>query len=341
MHMPRHVQDDVLRHLLDGGRDIHFASGDFGFRLARGAPEQFFEALVDHRQAVEVAEVLHVQTERPVGAQIQQVLQDGFCILRFAIRGQAHQLVFARVDLESSEIRKRRIEQPQRVRETQLLEKLYAVSVAASHRAGRPLAHPVQGQNGRLLKRRRIEGARRMRLVMFREKHFGNGRDAAGFQGILDLKRNPQFLLQPDGHGHHEGLQPTRRDGKIRFQDARELVDGLVVKRHGIQIPIANPTLGQAVLHGVDRESRIVFLAGKPLLLGRGDNLAVTNQRRRGIVVERAYTENIHQNCLLKCSGSVTGALRLQYVGSPEDNFSFKGSLLKMRMIKLPGRKQR
>ena len=50
------------------------------------------------------------------------MIPDGVGVDRFAVRGEAHEFVFAAVDPEPAEIRERGVEHPQRMGEVDLLD---------------------------------------------------------------------------------------------------------------------------------------------------------------------------------------------------------------------------
>jgi hypothetical protein len=58
----RRPEHDLLRHLLDTGREVHLAPRDRCLGLARRAVEQVGEARTRHRHPVQPAEVSHIQT---------------------------------------------------------------------------------------------------------------------------------------------------------------------------------------------------------------------------------------------------------------------------------------
>ena len=68
--------DDLLGDLLDRLREVHLALRDRRLGRARRAAEQRGEPVVGHHQAVEVAEVVHVEAERAVLAQVDQLALD-------------------------------------------------------------------------------------------------------------------------------------------------------------------------------------------------------------------------------------------------------------------------
>ncbi len=79
------------------------------------------EAAAGHGQTLAVVEVVHVQPETAVGLEVDQVLVDRLPVDGPAVGGQAHQLVFAAVDLEAAVIGESRVEQPERMRELEMV----------------------------------------------------------------------------------------------------------------------------------------------------------------------------------------------------------------------------
>ena len=78
------------------------------------------------------------------------------------IRGQAHQLVLARVDFEPAEIGEGRIQQSQRVWESKLVGQADSVAATVTIGCRCPFANAVQGEDGGFVKRRRKERACRV-----------------------------------------------------------------------------------------------------------------------------------------------------------------------------------
>ena len=52
------------------------------------------------------------------------------------------------------------------------------------------------------------------------------------------------------------------------------------------------------------RESEIMLDAREAFFLGGGDQLAVPEESRGGIVIKTGQAQDVHQNCLLKSSRS-------------------------------------
>ncbi len=136
----------------------------------RGLPEELREAVVRHGQAVVVGEVLHVQPERAVLAQVDEVLEDLVEVLRLAVGRRAHHLVLGAVDLEAEVVGEGAVEQAERVREADLAQEFDLVAASHALGRGRPFADAVESQDRGFLEGRGQEGRRRVRLVMLREE---------------------------------------------------------------------------------------------------------------------------------------------------------------------------
>ena len=288
------LEDDLLGDVLDRLREVHLALGDRRLGAAGRTPEQRRELAVGHLQAVEVAEVVHVHPERAVLPDVDQLPPDGVRVPALAVGREAHQLVLARVHPETGEVGEGRVEEPQGVREGDLAEELELVPLAHADGGGRPLAHAVEGQHGRLLEGRGVEGRRRVRLVVLGEEDLPGLADAALLQRVLDLGRDPQLLAQPEGHGHDVRAQPLGDDREIGLEDAVELEQRLVVEDDPVELPLAHAPLRQAVADGVEGELVVMLLAGEPLFLGGGDDAPAVDQAGGRIVVVAADAEQLH-----------------------------------------------
>ena len=101
MYIARDFEHDILGDDLYRPGEIHFTLADIGFRLPRRPTKQCVKLAVGHGQAGCIVKIAHIQPETAVVFYIQQLVQDQVDVLRFAIRGQAHQLVFAGIYLEA------------------------------------------------------------------------------------------------------------------------------------------------------------------------------------------------------------------------------------------------
>ena len=112
---------------------------------------------------------------------------------------------------------------------------------------------------------------------------------AARNTGKLGLQETLQIelLLQPHRHGGEERPEPPGGVGKVGLQQTLELDQRLVVEDDVVEFLQAQSALLQAVLDGEPRETGVVLLAGEPLFLGRGEQFAVAQKRRRAVMVVR------------------------------------------------------
>ncbi len=116
-----HAEHHLFADGLDGAGDVHLSLRQFGLWHPRRPAEQVVEGPVGHREACEVVEVLLVQDERPILAQVHQLREDHLHVLGLAVRRETHHLVFTGVDLESGVVRESGIQEPERVGPADLL----------------------------------------------------------------------------------------------------------------------------------------------------------------------------------------------------------------------------
>ncbi len=90
---------------------------------------------------------------------------------------------------------------------------------------------------------------------------------------------HPEFLCNPQRHRHDVGAQAARGEREVRFEDAVELEQGLVVKGDRIELVGAEASLFQAELNRPLGEGGVVALAGEALLLGGSDDLTVLKKQ--------------------------------------------------------------
>ena len=135
----RQPQHGLLEHRLDRGRDIHVERRQQLVRRAHRLAEQLGEPLVGHGQPGAIVEIGHVEPERAVRLEIDQIVENELCVFRLAIGREPHHLVFAGVDLEAGVIGERRIEQPERMGKVDLLEDLEPVALGRSQPTSSPI----------------------------------------------------------------------------------------------------------------------------------------------------------------------------------------------------------
>ena len=289
-------QHRFLNHGLHRGGQIHVPLRQRLNGRARRAAEQRLEPAVGHREAGTVVEIVEVKAERAVRLQVDHVVEDGAHVLRLAVGREAHHLVFAGIDFETGVEGERRIEQPQGVRKIDLPRHLQVVAVTDPYGGGGPLADPVHGQDHRVPKGRRVERARRVRLMVLGKQQFGvpihvRG-EASQFPAQQVLLK--QLLLDPNRYRHGEGTEAPRRECHVGFEEPFELEERLVVEGNPVNVVECDAGFIETPSDGVGGIARVVFLAREAFLLRRGHDAPVLHQGRGAVVVERREAEDTH-----------------------------------------------
>ena len=93
----------------------------------------------------------------------------------------------------------------------------------------------------------------------------------------MNLLFGLQFAAEPQRAGGSKRLATARRIGHGGFDDAVKFEQRLVVEHDMVELRGSDASFGEAVISGVTRQARVVFLARKSFFLGRGDNFAVSN----------------------------------------------------------------
>ena len=104
-----------------------------------------------------------------------------------------------------------------------------------------------------------------------------------------------QLLLEPQRDRHLERAEAARRQRDIGLQQPLEFEKRLVVEHDMVKTVGGNSRLCETIGNGVVWKRSIVLFSGKALLLRRGDDPAVLDQRRGAVVVEGRNTENPHR----------------------------------------------
>ena len=180
------------------------------------------------------------------------------------------------------------------MRKVDLLSELEPIVRSETGRRGRPLAHPVHGQHGRLLEGRGEEGARGMALMVLGEEEPPppvEGGDVR-LERLREQELLKQLLPEPQRNRHGKGRESSRGEGQIRLEKTLELEKRLVIEDDVIHLGEAAPGRSQAILDGAAREARVVFPSGEALLLGGGHDAPVVDERSRAVVIEGRDTED-------------------------------------------------
>jgi hypothetical protein len=236
------------------------------------------------------AEIIHVQRKGAVVVLLHR-FPDFIDVARRPVGRHAHHFVFTFVHFEAEESRECAIEQTDGMRKLDLLGQLdlRAASYSASRR--QPFADTINGQNRRFLKRRAEKRARSVRKMVLREENA----IAADSQFRLQGTGDPQLVQHPADHGFAENFPRLRISLQDADQQPVELSKRPLIKDHVVQVFGVDLRFTQAKLDGVFRKTKVVLDAGKALLLGGGNKLAVAQDRSGSIVVITGNSKDVHQ----------------------------------------------
>ena len=130
----RQPQHHLLGHLLDRGRDVHVErSEQLRLRVAHFRAKQLGEFRARHGEPGAIVEIVEIEPERAVIFEVDQGVEDEVDIFRLPIGREPHQLVLAGVDAKTGVVGKGRVEQPERVRELELLDQGEPLTLAHAH----------------------------------------------------------------------------------------------------------------------------------------------------------------------------------------------------------------
>ena len=177
------------------------------------------------------------------------------------------------------------------MREADLSEEIDVRAASGAERRGRPLADAVDGENGGILKRGRIERGSGVRDVVL-----GKEDRNVGFDFLLDAIRKEELLGQPDRHRRSKRGRSLGRAGKISLEQALELEERLVVERDGIELIRPDSPDLEARSDRILRELGIVLDAREAFFLGGSHDLPVLDETGGGVVVPSAHTKNVQRS---------------------------------------------
>jgi hypothetical protein len=114
---------------------------------------------------------------------------------------------------------------------------------------------------------------------------------ASTTDALIEIPGNPEPMSEPQRHRRAEAGKSARGKRKIRFQEPIELYERLLEEDDVVQLVRGDIRLPETVGDGIDRESMIVLLPSEPFLLRGRDDLAITDESRRGVVEEGGNPE--------------------------------------------------
>lgn len=145
-----------------------------------------------------------------------------------------------------------------------------------------PFANAIDRKYRSILEWAGQESAGSMREVMFREHYPVAGNAKMMNQQALD----PKLVLEPREHRFPEDSASCGEFSYRRRQNPFKLEERLLEKYGMIDFFAGDPGLAQTECDGTFGEFKIVLLAAEPFLLGGRNQLAIAQQRCRGIVKE-------------------------------------------------------
>ena len=156
-------------------------------------------------------------------------------------------------------------------------------------RRGGPFAHAVHGEKRRFREGRGEERAGGVRLVMLGVQQLA----LVSPQSRADLAVHEKLFLDPQRPRHPKRREPLRCHAEVGLQNALELEERLVVEADEVQLRRCDAADGEAVPGCLEGKRRVPLLAGEALLLRRRDDLAVPQQTRRAVVIERREPKDV------------------------------------------------
>ncbi len=104
--------------------------------------------------------------------------------------------------------------------------------------------------------------------------------------------QHPELLAELTAERLSEEARASRERTEARHQDPLELAVGVLVENDAIERPPLEAAHTQACVDGVSRERRVVLHPRQTLLLLRGDDAPVDDQRGGGVVIVGADAED-------------------------------------------------
>src|SRR5438034_739245 len=160
------------------------------------------------------------------------------------------------------------------MREVDLARHRDVVALPLAKRRRRPFADAVHRENDSLAEGRGIERARRVALMVLREKQPGLPVEILhpALELAFDQVLLEQFLLEPQRHRHAEGSEPARRESKIGLKQPLEFEKRLIIKSNIVDL-VETAGERQTVFDGIPRKTGVLLFAREALFLGGGDNV--------------------------------------------------------------------
>src|SRR6266536_1447818 len=118
--------------------------------------------------------------------------------------------------------------------------------------------------------------------------------DARQLEMLPGDRPDPELLREPCLHRAQEHPPRARKAVHLREEEPLELQQRLFVEDGVIESFWRDPSFLQTICDRVHREAAVVLAPREALLLRRGDDLAIADQTRGGVVVETRDPKDVH-----------------------------------------------
>ena len=237
-----------------------------------------------------VDEVVEVELEQ-VAVRAHEPAHRRRVRVRVAVGREAHHLALVAVLREAEPLRDRGVEDPERVREEHAVEDLDPVAAPVRQHRRCEVAEAVDREDRGLVERRDEEGARHVGEVVLDVVEPG------AQAGLLDpdgLRQLALDVARPSTRSRaaRAGSRRSARGGASASPSRPRFARGSRPMATWSRSPGARPASCRHQRGRERRKAGAVLDAVEPLLLGGGDELAVDDERRRGVAVVRVQAED-------------------------------------------------
>src|SRR5687767_4055935 len=101
-----------------------------------------------------------------------------------------------------------------------------------------------------------------------------------------------QLFLEPRRHAIAKAAKAARGMRQVRFEDAFEFNERLLIECDIVELVWSHPRFAQAVVDGPAGKTGVVLEAAEALLLSRSDDFAVHDERRCAVMVKGRDAED-------------------------------------------------
>ena len=114
-------------------------------------------------------------------------------------------------------------------------------------------------------------------------------------QPLVDNPLHPQLVPEPVDHRLLKNFQGRRISLKHGREDTLKLQEGFFVEDNVVEVRRFNSSLFQAKFDGQLGKTEVVLLPAEALLFRGGDEPAIPQNRRSGVVIETTDSQYMHK----------------------------------------------